>query len=166
MTALHISSFATPWGKMSSAATERGLAVLTLPGQPESLFHSILEKLFPDWMSARPGGLRTDVERQIIEYLNGRRAAFDLPLDLRGTPFQKRVLAVVATIPYGHTRTYAQVAQAAGKPRAYRAVGMANALNPLPLVIPCHRVVASDGLGGYGGGIAMKRRLLELEGAL
>jgi O-6-methylguanine DNA methyltransferase len=104
---------------------------------------------------------------QIAEYLNGTRHEFDLPLDLRGTEFQRRVWSAVAGIPYGQTRTYAQVAQAIGKPLALRAVGAANGANPLPLVVPCHRVLGSDGsLTGYGGGLDVKRKLLEMESQL
>ena len=98
------------------------------------------------------------------EYLEGRRTAFDLPLDLRGTEFQLRVWAALRGIPYGETRSYREVARALQRPRAVRAVGSANGANPLPLVIPCHRVVASDGkLGGYGGGLALKAKLLAME---
>ena len=101
---------------------------------------------------------------QIIEYLGGKRREFDLPLDVRGTDFQRRVWAAVAAIPYGQTRTYAEVARMIGKPKAVRAVGAANGANPLPLVVPCHRVVGSDGsLTGYGGGLDVKRELLEME---
>jgi O-6-methylguanine DNA methyltransferase len=101
---------------------------------------------------------------QIAEYLDGQRRDFDLPLDLRGTVFQRRMWAAVAGIPYGETRTYAGTALAIGKPKAVRAVGAANGANPLPLVVPCHRVVGSDGsLTGYGGGLDVKRKLLEME---
>jgi O-6-methylguanine DNA methyltransferase len=101
---------------------------------------------------------------RIVEYLNGARREFDLPLDLRGTEFQRRVWATVAGIPYGETRTYADIARAIGKPKAVRAVGAANGANPLPLVVPCHRVLGSDGsLTGYGGGLDVKRQLLEME---
>jgi methylated-DNA-[protein]-cysteine S-methyltransferase len=87
-------------------------------------------------------------------------------LDIRATPFQKKVLRRVARIPFGKTATYGRVAASVGAPNASRAVGQANASNNLPLVIPCHRVVAANGLGGYGGGLTLKKRLLNLEGAL
>ena len=105
-------------------------------------------------------------ERQICEYLAGRRQKFSLPLDLEAIPpFQKKVLRLALRIPYGRTVTYGQLAARAGRPRAARAVGRAMARNPLPLVIPCHRVVATGGgLGGYSGGLNLKRRLLALEG--
>jgi O-6-methylguanine DNA methyltransferase len=110
------------------------------------------------------GGLAALALYQIIEYLGGKRREFDLPLDVRGTDFQHRVWDAVAAIPYGQTRTYAEVARMIGKPKAVRAVGAANGANPLPLVVPCHRVVGSDGsLTGYGGGLDVKRKLLEME---
>ena len=104
--------------------------------------------------------------RQIEEYLAGERRAFDLPLAPAGTGFQRQVWFALADIPYGETVSYAELAARVGRPRAFRAVGQANGANPLPIVLPCHRVVASGGgLGGYGGGLDLKRRLLALEGA-
>lgn len=101
---------------------------------------------------------------QLEEYLTGRRTRFTLPLDLRGTPFQRKVWAALLEIPYGETRSYADIARAIGQPRAFRAVGMANHHNPVCIIVPCHRVVASDGsLCGYGGGLPMKQYLLDLE---
>ena len=103
---------------------------------------------------------------QLAEYFRGERSRFDLPLSPRGTPFQRRVWELLATIPYGRTWTYRQLAEAAGKPTAVRAVASANARNPLSIVVPCHRVVGSDGsLTGYAGGLARKRFLLDLEGS-
>ena len=97
----------------------------------------------------------------------GRRKVFDLPLAPEGTPFQQEVWALLRTIPYGSTLSYGQVAAALGRPRAARAVGLANNRNPIPIIIPCHRVVGSGGqLTGYAGGLGRKRFLLELEGAL
>jgi O-6-methylguanine DNA methyltransferase len=104
---------------------------------------------------------------QLAEYFAGQRREFTFPLDLRGTPFQLNCWRALLAIPYGETRTYADIARAVSKPQAFRAVGMANNRNPIAIVVPCHRVIASDGtLCGYGGGLAVKRRLLELEGAL
>jgi methylated-DNA-[protein]-cysteine S-methyltransferase len=109
--------------------------------------------------------LLREVRRQLTEYFAGARRVFDLPLDPRGTEFERRVWQEVAAIPYGTTRSYAQVARAAGSPIAFRAVGRANGRNPIPLVIPCHRVIGADGsLTGYGGGLPLKRYLLDLEG--
>ena len=107
------------------------------------------------------------VRQQLDEYFTGQRRAFDLPLAPRGTEFQQRVWRTLASIPYGETVSYAQLASRVGKPTATRAVGAANGRNPLPIVLPCHRVIGADGsLTGFGGGLPTKRFLLELEGAL
>lgn len=104
---------------------------------------------------------------QLSEYFAGERRAFDLPLAPAGTAFQRRVRAALLQIPYGELRSYREIARAIGQPNAVRAVGAANGRNPLPIVVPCHRVVGSDGsLTGFAGGLEVKRRLLELEGAL
>jgi methylated-DNA-[protein]-cysteine S-methyltransferase len=116
----------------------------------------------PDWQrSEEPFGV---VVRQLAEYFAGARRSFDLPLAPDVTEFQARVLAALQAIPYGETRSYRDVAIAIGNPRAVRAVGGANASNPLPIVIPCHRVIGSGGgLTGFGGGMETKRYLLDLE---
>ena len=104
--------------------------------------------------------------RELEEYLAGQRRKFTVPLDLRGTAFQKKVWEALITIPCGATRSYSEIARQAGNPRAARAVGMANHDNPIAIIVPCHRVIASDGsLGGYGGGLEMKASLLRLEQA-
>lgn len=101
---------------------------------------------------------------QIIEYLQGNRKVFDLPLGFKGTAFQQKVWKALAEIPYGETRSYKQIAETIGNPKAMRAVGMANNRNPLLMVIPCHRVIGADGrLVGYGAGLPMKEFLLNLE---
>ena len=101
---------------------------------------------------------------QILEYLASERTHFDVPLDLRGTPFQRAVWDVLLKIPYGESRSYAEVAGAIGRPTAHRAVGSANNANPISLIVPCHRVINADGsLGGYGGGQDLKARLLAME---
>lgn len=122
----------------------------------------------------RPGELWTRSARQVApviaelnDYFAGKRRRFSTPLDLRGTDFQLRCWHALLDIPYGQTITYAELARRVGSPRGFRAVGMANHDNPVAIIVPCHRVVASDGtLGGYGGGLEIKRALLELEGAL
>ena len=104
-------------------------------------------------------------ERQLGEYFAGDRTTFDLPLDFQGTEFQRRVWAALLTIPYGETRSYADIARAVGKPTASRAVGAANGRNPISIVAPCHRVVGANGtLTGFAGGLKAKALLLELEG--
>jgi methylated-DNA-[protein]-cysteine S-methyltransferase len=131
------------------------------------------------WENDRPGRVRLDVvaedaqhpvlretERQLAEYFAGRRKVFDLALDFAGTAFQKKVWDALLTIPFGETRTYAQIARQIGHPTAVRAVGAANGRNPISIVTPCHRVIGSSGeLTGFAGGLATKERLLRLEGA-
>lgn len=106
-----------------------------------------------------------DAIRQLTQYFRGKRTSFDLKLAPKGTPFQLAVWKALAQIPYGKTRSYGDIARKIGKPRAVRAVGLANGRNPLPIVVPCHRVIGSSGrLVGYGGGLPVKRALLALEG--
>lgn len=115
----------------------------------------------------RPDAVSNAAASQLQEYLAGRRRVFDLPLAPAGTPFQKEVWRALELVPYGETRTYSQVAEAIGRPGAARAVGGACNANPLPIFIPCHRVVpASGGVGGYAFGLRMKEYLLRLEGAI
>ena len=109
--------------------------------------------------------LLSEAERQFSEYFAGTRRAFELPLNPSGTPFQKEVWRALSEIPYGETRSYAEIARAVGRDKAFRAVGMANHNNPISIIIPCHRVIGADGaLTGYGGGLEKKRFLLRLEG--
>lgn len=111
--------------------------------------------------------LLAEAEGQLRAYFAGMLRKFDLPLETSGTSFQESVWRLVAAIGYGQTRTYMDLARELGSPGAVRAVGAANGANPLPIVIPCHRVVATGGgMGGYGGGVELKRRLLALEGAI
>jgi methylated-DNA-[protein]-cysteine S-methyltransferase len=123
-----------------------------------------------EWSDAEPDGPRAIVDEaqaQLAEYFAGRRQRFELPLDLAGTDFQRRAWVALAEIPYGETRTYAEQARRLGLVHGARAVGSANARNPLPIVIPCHRLVGSTGeLTGYAGGLDRKERLLRLEGAI
>ncbi|MGI9324573.1 MAG: methylated-DNA--[protein]-cysteine S-methyltransferase [Pseudomonadales bacterium] len=116
----------------------------------------------PDW-SHVPTAF-ADAQTQLSEYFEGSRRTFDLTLDPAGTAFQQAVWQALLTIPYGETRSYLEVAKAVGKPKAVRAVGSANGRNPLPIVVPCHRVIGSDGsLTGFGGGLENKKLLLALE---
>ena len=108
-----------------------------------------------------------EAHQQLSEYLKGERKSFDLPLRMKGTDFQQRVWNALLKIPYGETRSYKQIAEAIGNPKAVRAVGMANNRNPLLIVVPCHRVIGADGkLVGYGAGIEKKEFLLRLENSL
>jgi O-6-methylguanine DNA methyltransferase len=167
MEIVHRAEFDTPIGSMLCATTERGLAYVQLPRSGG--------RGFADWLRRQASGARLETGfapnkaaiQQILEYLDGKRSAFELPLDLRGTDFQRRVWAALLEIPYGATRSYGDITRAIGSPpRAARAVGTANGSNPCAIVVPCHRVIASGGkLGGYGGGLPLKRRLLALEHA-
>lgn len=173
METLHSTLFSSPVGPLFLAASDKGLVALEfearLPGQqsvrpnPRNLREESRQKVAFE----ESPGLIHPYEAQLEEYFSGRRREFTFPLDLRGTDFQLACWRALSDIPYGETRTYADIARTIGKPHAFRAVGMANNRNPIAIVIPCHRVIASDGtLCGYGGGLDIKRRLLELEGAL
>lgn len=123
-----------------------------------------LKSVPPDDPKGQKTPLTDRVYGEIMEYLDGKRRHFDFPIELHGTDFQKKVWNQLQKIPYGETRTYKEVAEAIGNPKASRAVGMANNKNPIFIVVPCHRVVGSDGkLTGYAGGLDMKAALLELE---
>lgn len=156
----------TPVGTLLLAATDQGLVRVAYPREGED---AVLQKL-ADAVSPRvlhaPGRL-DEVARELEEYFGGRRTTFDLSLDLRlAHGFRRTVLGHLPAIAYGHTESYGEVAAAVGNPRAVRAVGTACATNPLPVVVPCHRVVRSDGsMGGYAGGAEAKRTLLSLESA-
>jgi O-6-methylguanine DNA methyltransferase len=176
METLHCTTMQSVIGPLFLAASAQGLVALEfdarLPGQQS--------------IRANPRHLRRESEKEnkgfkfedfssllqpyvseLEEYFAGKRREFTFPLDLRGTDFQRSCWRALLSIPYGETRTYADIARAVGKPNAFRAVGMANNRNPIAIVVPCHRVIASDGtLCGYGGGLDVKRKLLELEGAL
>lgn len=156
----------SPIGCIFAAATETYLIHIGLPGTEEHLFIARTQQLAGGGEVGRGGKINAAFERQIHEYLSGSRHTFGLPIALQAAPFHRQVLKEVARIPYGATKTYGELAHRIGAPRAARAVGAANARNPLPLIIPCHRVLARNGLGGYGGGLELKKKLLILEGAL
>ncbi|MCP4685949.1 MAG: methylated-DNA--[protein]-cysteine S-methyltransferase [bacterium] len=151
---------------MSTAATDEGLVSIALPGKDSERFDRQVKQDFADYEVMRGGKTNEQAERELRAYLEGRLREFKVELCISGTPFQREVLQQVSRIPYGKTRTYGEIAASIEKPKASRAVGSANGSNRLPLIIPCHRVVASVGLGGYGGGLELKRKLLEMEGAL
>jgi len=166
MEIVHTARFETPFGEMLAASTARGLAYLQLPHASGRGFTGWLRRFAPEATRREANAPNRSAIGQILEYLEGKRQGFDLSLDLRGTQFELAVYRELERIPYGETRTYSEVARALGHPKAFRAVGNANAANPLSLVIPCHRVVAVGGkLGGYGGGVSMKKQLLAMERA-
>ncbi len=156
----------SPVGTLVLASTPQGLARLAYvdEGQEAAVMDDIAARLSPRMLSA-PRRL-DEPRRELDEYFAGRRRAFDLTLDLRLlSDFTRRVLSATAEIPYGEVATYKEVAGAAGSPRGFRAAGNALGSNPLPIVLPCHRVLHSGGgLGGYTGGLARKRVLLAIEG--
>lgn len=158
----------TPLGTGLVAATPKGLVRLALPNEE---IENVLARLARD-VSPRvlqfPGRL-DEARRELDEYFEGRRSRFELPLDWRLSHpgFYRRVLRATARVPFGDVITYAEAAQRAGNPRAFRAAGTALGSNPIPIVVPCHRVIRAGGeIGNYGGGPEMKRFLLELEGAV
>lgn len=168
--------FSSPIGTLFLAASPKGLVALEfdarLPGQqsirpnPRNLRDEQPGNEKTVAFEECPEAMRIYTE-QLEEYFAGGRRQFTFPVDLRGSDFQLACWHALLAIPYGETRTYGDIARAIGKAQAFRAVGMANNRNPIAIVIPCHRVIASDGtLCGYGGGLDVKRRLLELEGAL
>ncbi len=151
----------TPIGRLTLIASSKGLTHILFDGQDPSDV-GLVEPV----PTVVDNPILTAAALQLGEYFSGRRHQFDLPLDPRGTEFQVDAWTALASIPYGETVSYADQAKAIGRPTAVRAVGSANGRNPLPIVLPCHRVVGSDGsLTGYAGGIDLKRRLLDHERA-
>ena len=151
----------SPVGDLFIASTSRGLCRIsyTVEGQDEEI-----ARIFGARVLRMP---LDEVRRELDEYFEGRRHEFDLPIDLRVAPFHEAVLHELARIPYGHTDTYGSLAAKVGHPKAARAVGTVMNRNPIPIVLPCHRIIGANGsLTGYGGGLPAKRHLLELEGAI
>jgi methylated-DNA-[protein]-cysteine S-methyltransferase len=156
----------SPFGTLTAAVTEEGLVRLAFPEEPlDEVLDRLAAKLSPRIVEAPKRFER--VRRELDEYFAGSRREFDVPLDRTlMSAFAKRVLAATSAIPYGSVSTYMEMAAAAGSPRGSRAAGNALGANPIPLIVPCHRVLRSGGnIGGYGGGLDRKRWLLELEGA-
>jgi methylated-DNA-[protein]-cysteine S-methyltransferase len=197
METLHSTLFTSPVGPLFLAASERGLVALEfdarLPGQqtirpnPRDLRsenssengsedkRGLENERGSENQRAETKGVRFEESaaamqayvRELEEYFASQRRQFSFALDLRGTDFQLACWRALLAIPYGETRSYGDIAREVGRPQGFRAVGMANNRNPVAIVVPCHRVIASDGtLCGYGGGLEIKRKLLQLEGAL
>ena len=180
---VHLTRFETPLGTMALASTEKGVVACSLPrrrgetpegpgvrpgpeaSHPEASVRETLRRRMPHVRIVEGTGRNAPYVAAVRAYLAGRRKDLvDVPLDLRGTEFQKKVWTALRRVPAGRTITYGQLAVRAGHPKAVRACGTANGANPVPLFVPCHRTIASDGsLGGFGGGLALKARLLELE---
>jgi methylated-DNA-[protein]-cysteine S-methyltransferase len=155
----------SPFGPLLLAATPKGLVKLSLPGHdPEEALKDLAARISPRVLEA-PQRL-DETRRELDLYFEGKLTEFGLPLDWQlSRDFRRRALRAIDRIPYGKTRTYTEIARSAGNERAVRAAGTACGANPIPIVVPCHRVLRSSGaLGGYGGGLPMKEALLELEG--
>lgn len=159
---LFVSRYDSPLGRYLLVTSDKGIVCL----EPEE--HALLR--IARWkkeglpMEEDGSKLGNRALRELESYFAGKLKKFALPLDLRGTPFQKAVWEALLKIPYGETRSYSDIAQAIGNPAAVRAVGLANGANPVSIIVPCHRVIGkSGGLVGYGGGLERKRALLELE---
>jgi methylated-DNA-[protein]-cysteine S-methyltransferase len=154
----------SPFGPLLLATTSRGLVKVSLPSyDPGETLEDLAARISPRVLEA-PARL-DEARRQLDLYFEGRLREFDLPLDWRlSAGFRRRALRAIDRIPYGRTRSYAEIARSAGNERAVRAAGTACGSNPLPIVVPCHRVLRSGGaLGGYGGGLPMKEALLRME---
>ncbi len=157
----------SPFGPLLLASTPRGLVRVNLPAyDPEETLEELAAKVSPRVLEA-PAKL-DEVRRELDLYFEGKLTEFDLPIDWQLTGgFRGKVQRAINRIPYGQTRTYMEMARSAGNERAVRAAGTACGSNPIPIVVPCHRVLRSGGgLGGYGGGLPMKEALLKLEGVL
>lgn len=153
----------SPIGRILVAGTDRGVSAIYM-GRSDADLTATLRREYPEARISRNPESVSRWVRQIVRHLAGRHPKLDLPLDIQGTAFQRRVWEALRRIPYGQTRSYTDVARQLGQPKARRAVARACATNPVSLVIPCHRVIRGDGgLGGYGGGIARKQVLLETE---
>ena len=158
-TTMRLQHLDTPIGHLTLIASEQGLAHLLFDGQ-----EPVDVGLTDDLREVDDDPILETTAVQLGEYFAGERTRFDLPLDLRGTEFQRDAWMALADVPYGETRTYGEQAKAIGRPGASRAVGAANAKNPVPVVLPCHRIVGADGsLTGFGGGLDLKQRLLAHE---
>ena len=155
MTATYQSPVDTPIGVLTLVASDVGLRRVLWPGQRSAVDGAVVNDHHPVLVAAAA---------QLSEYFAGDRRRFDLPLDLVGTDFQKQAWSALAEVPYGETSSYGEQARRIGRAGAFRAVGAANGKNPVPIVLPCHRIVGSDGsLTGFAGGLECKQRLLALE---
>lgn len=163
METIYYSSFNAPFlKKVFVASTEKGVCFVDFV-RTEKAFMKRLKGRFAGKI-VRDDRRNRKVVNQLKKYLKGELQRFECKLDVRGTPFQKKVWSALARIPYGRTRSYGDIAQAIGHPKAFRAVGNANGRNSIPLILPCHRVIESNGgLGGFGHGVKVKKQLLDFE---
>lgn len=164
MKKLLVHAFITKWGTFRTAATDHHLVIVSMPGETKGSFDDRIAERFANYAILRGGIVNQQAAEEIRAYIIGKLKKFTVKFDIKAAPFQKKVLKYVARIPFGQTKSYGDVAAMVGNPKASRAVGTANAKNNLPLIIPCHRVVGSNGIGGYGCGLDLKRKLLKHEG--
>ncbi|MFW9854543.1 MAG: methylated-DNA--[protein]-cysteine S-methyltransferase [Candidatus Thorarchaeota archaeon] len=159
---LYEETFSTPIVDLIVLSTQKGVFRVFL--EPENEYYQKWLKTSEKRFEIVPAGFPSPASEQLLEYANGRRQNFDCPMDLRGTPFQLKVWRSLLTIPYGTTKSYSWVSQKINKPGSSRAVGLANGQNPIPIIIPCHRVIGKNGkLTGFRGGLMLKKRLLDHE---
>lgn len=164
---VYCTSFESKVGLIYVASTEKGVCKITIPKQNRKDFFGWLHENFDNNQVVDNKSRNKEVIDQLNRYFNGKLAKFTAPVDMRGTPFQLRVWKELSKISYGSTISYKQLARRLGTSRGFQAIGRANAANPLPIIIPCHRVLGADGsLVGYSAGIKTKEFLLKLEGAL
>ncbi|NIT37149.1 MAG: methylated-DNA--[protein]-cysteine S-methyltransferase [candidate division Zixibacteria bacterium] len=162
---LFFNEFSTAWGTFRLAAGSAGVVAVGLAAADGNTFFNFLKRRYPGFLFLERATAELEQGRaEIEEYLAGVRREFGVPFQIRVTPFQLKVLEAVSTIPYGSTATYGDIARRVGLPDGARAVGAACAANPIPLIVPCHRVVGASGLGGFRDGVALKRKLLQHEG--
>jgi AraC family transcriptional regulator of adaptative response/methylated-DNA-[protein]-cysteine methyltransferase len=162
---IYFTQFDTPLGKMLACAADKGICLLEFADR-DILDDELkqLTKLFDAKIIKESNNLLDVLKKQLNEYFEGKRQEFTVPLFVKGTEFQESVWRALQTIPYGSTFSYKQQAEAINRPKAVRAVANANGINKIPIIIPCHRVIGSDGsLTGYGGGLWRKKWLLDLE---
>lgn len=164
----HVIIFQSSWGWMGIAESPKGIHTIVLPKRSKRAVESELSAQSRELLQGGASGRLEVAQRQLLEYLAGTRHTFDVPLDLsQGTIFQRQVWRALLRVPYGKLRSYQWIAARVGGPQYARAVGNAVGANPIPIVIPCHRIVAQDArLGGFSGGLSVKRKLLSLEGTL
>lgn len=165
---IYMDEMESPIGLLTIGKSEKGICFIHFGRlKKDTKMNASFMKRFQDVLYKKSEIQLVEAVKQLNEYFSGERKTFDLPLDLIGTPFQLSVWSKLTEIPYGETRSYKQIATDIGSPKAVRAIGGANNKNPVPIIIPCHRVIGSNGsLVGYGGGLEKKQYLLHLEGVL
>lgn len=160
-----IGTIDTAGGVFGAVVTPQGVARLTFASEPLSWCQTWVDRWWPEANLVADDGRMQPVTEQLQAFFRGELRQFNLDLDMQGTPFQREVWQALQQIPFGQTCSYADIANRIGRPKAVRAVGRANGANPVPIVVPCHRVIGKSGkLVGYAGGLELKQRLLDLEG--